>query len=491
MWEQNIFKKGTGRFIYLDSGSIRRGPPQALRSPVLNPSDTCLSFWYYMSGNRTGYLTVSIVPNMLMSMSEFNATEPSDRTMLWNREGQSDDRWYQAEMTIQAEGAFRVLLEGTTKRRHYEIALDDIRLHNSSCEDICTFDDGLCSWVQGQTDDFDWKRQSGPAATNYTGPQSGHSNGKAKVDYYMYINAASASKGGKAVLRHSGFYRPGRACLSFWYHMYGDKMGQLRVDVQKNRESPFPVWSKNGDQGANWTIAAVDLEVGPSVSFEFVGIRGNGVRGDMALDDVSLLTRSCFDCTFDEDVCLWQENEHWNLFADENTGGMYVFLSSVSADCVPYSGRNFSTPVHAMSGPVCVTFMYFLVGSKKNSLQLYMLNQNKELLIWKTTASNIESWNYVSISVEKQLFDFTLVFEMYSYSNCTAEAGIDNIFVKFGKCEEFGTSPVSTVNKWEGLGVSIISESQQLDVTKVSPYQATSSKSAVPEKRKTESRGIQ
>ncbi|KAK3591229.1 hypothetical protein CHS0354_003861 [Potamilus streckersoni] len=110
----------------------------------------------------------------------------------------------------------------------------------------------------------------------------------------MYINASSVKKGEIGILRLAGFYRPGRACLSFWYYMYGKKMGELRVYVQRNRESSFPVWSKAGDQGTNWRLAAVDLEIGPGVSVEFAGIRGSGARGDIALDDVSLFTRSCF-----------------------------------------------------------------------------------------------------------------------------------------------------------------------------------------------------
>lgn len=46
----------------------------------------------------------------------------------------------------------------------------------------CTFENGLCNWVQDQTDNFDWTRQKGRTSSSNTGPSFDHttmsSNGK-------------------------------------------------------------------------------------------------------------------------------------------------------------------------------------------------------------------------------------------------------------------------------------------------------------------------
>lgn len=42
----------------------------------------------------------------------------------------------------------------------------------------CSFEDGLCSWVQGAEDGLDWISGSGPTDTPNTGPAGDHTTGK-------------------------------------------------------------------------------------------------------------------------------------------------------------------------------------------------------------------------------------------------------------------------------------------------------------------------
>ena len=50
------------------------------------------------------------------------------------------------------------------------------------------------------------------------------------------------------------------------------------------------VWSLSGNQGDQWNDAQVSLSafVGGVVTIEFVGTRGNGYAGDIALDNISV-----------------------------------------------------------------------------------------------------------------------------------------------------------------------------------------------------------
>lgn len=50
----------------------------------------------------------------------------------------------------------------------------------------CSFEDGLCVWVQGAQDDLSWLSRSGPTETPNTGPAGDHTTGKGHS--YSYTN---------------------------------------------------------------------------------------------------------------------------------------------------------------------------------------------------------------------------------------------------------------------------------------------------------------
>ena len=50
-------------------------------------------------------------------------------------------------------------------------------------------------------------------------------------------------------------------CLGFWYHMYGNGVGTLKV-YTRSSASPNtrqPAWSKQGDQGDTWHQAKINI----------------------------------------------------------------------------------------------------------------------------------------------------------------------------------------------------------------------------------------
>ncbi|KAK3591228.1 hypothetical protein CHS0354_003860 [Potamilus streckersoni] len=300
-------------------------------------------------------------------------------------------------------------------------------------QDTCNFDNGLCGWVQGESDNFNWIRTSGGRSTINTGPKHGHTTGNDMKDYYMIIDASGRKEGNRAVLKRMGFDYEGRACLSFWYHMYGLHMGTLNINVIKNTYYPLLVWSKTGSQSESWTHAAVDLEIGYNAMIEFEAIRGNGPFGNMALDDVSLTHESCFNCVFDDDFCLWKDNQGWKLSPNEAKSGMYA-TTHASQGCVPYTGVNhiLRTPVHAMQGPVYISFLYFLNGSDIR-LQLYIISPAKAYILWKGSSCN--TWRIISVFVNESLPNFTLEFEVYTGPSCLGQTGLKNVTVVMGKCQ--------------------------------------------------------
>ena len=80
--------------------------------------------------------------------------------------------------------------------------------------------------------------------------------------------------------------------LRFYYHMYGEHMGSLYVDVfESDNSNPWSIeFSKTGQQHDHyttaWSLGVVDLPADPALRFRFRGERGGDFAGDMAFDSV-------------------------------------------------------------------------------------------------------------------------------------------------------------------------------------------------------------
>lgn len=86
-------------------------------------------------------------------------------------------------------------------------------------------------------------------------------------------------------------------CLKFWYHMFGADIGTLNV-IQKTgpgNRSEILLWTLSGQQGNTWLNARVSLSKSPNRNYwiVFEGVRGNGYRGDIAIDDIQFTNADC------------------------------------------------------------------------------------------------------------------------------------------------------------------------------------------------------
>lgn len=90
----------------------------------------------------------------------------------------------------------------------------------------------------------------------------------------------------------STVYPSGPSCLTFWYHMYGNGMGTLRVVIPM-RNGDDQLWSKSGYQGNQWIQALVDISTLDNYNIVFEGIRGINHRSDIAVDDIIFVSGPC------------------------------------------------------------------------------------------------------------------------------------------------------------------------------------------------------
>ncbi|XP_013148781.1 PREDICTED: MAM and LDL-receptor class A domain-containing protein 2-like [Papilio polytes] len=175
----------------------------------------------------------------------------------------------------------------------------------------CDFEDPkICGWMQDDLHDFDWIRlnQKTPSNFLFTGPSYDHTYGKGGSGYYMYIESTSRLVNDSARLI-SPIYDGALAkdgCFVFFYHMYGETTGGLRVyqkpenyalssllGLSSSEKQKYILFEKWGNLGNVWYDAVLPL-VDFSDNFQIVieGLRGSSFTSDIAIDDVAILQGS-------------------------------------------------------------------------------------------------------------------------------------------------------------------------------------------------------
>uniref|UniRef100_A0A3Q2R2F1 EGF-like-domain, multiple 6 n=1 Tax=Fundulus heteroclitus TaxID=8078 RepID=A0A3Q2R2F1_FUNHE len=146
----------------------------------------------------------------------------------------------------------------------------------------CNFDQGACEWVQDKTDDMDW-------TVAY------HDHGG---EYYMALSGLLGGRGDVAKLKLllSDRAHHGSFCLTFDYRVVGHDVGSLRVLLDNN---VYPVWEQSQSRNQGWQTELLTVawkeEAPQSIIFE--AQRGNGIGGEIGLDNVVLTSGPCQEDT--------------------------------------------------------------------------------------------------------------------------------------------------------------------------------------------------
>jgi hypothetical protein len=133
-----------------------------------------------------------------------------------------------------------------------------------------------------------WRTWAGSTTTGGTGPYGDHTVGSGT---YMYCETSTTGLGHPWSTFHlitpavdtSGLSVPG---VSFWYHMFGEHMGTLTVEEHDGAGGWNPVLTLTGNSGNAWHHASAPLRHGET-RVRFAYVSGSGMRGDIAIDDVT------------------------------------------------------------------------------------------------------------------------------------------------------------------------------------------------------------
>ncbi|TAK42129.1 MAG: hypothetical protein EPO28_07630 [Saprospiraceae bacterium] len=145
-------------------------------------------------------------------------------------------------------------------------------------------------WHNAPDDNFDWTVYHGPTGTSQTGPNDDVPGG----GHYAYIESSGTTcrNGNKAVLTSNCIEihaSPDSCDFSFNYHMYGVHTGSISFEITLDGGIHWQqIWQLSGNQGDGWRKQYLDLDAfdGLTAQFRFVAASGNGIRGDMAIDNL-------------------------------------------------------------------------------------------------------------------------------------------------------------------------------------------------------------
>ncbi|XP_078690665.1 uncharacterized protein LOC144921492 [Branchiostoma floridae x Branchiostoma belcheri] len=341
----------------------------------------------------------------------------------------------------------------------------------------CDFETSdLCGYTQDTTDDQDWTRHTGHTPTANTGPSVDHTMG---TGHYMYLETSVGNPGDAARLVSPSFPASSAPyCLRFYYHMFGDSTGILNLYTRKQGIMGAAVWTVSGNQGNVWNLGNAQLDGSGGFNVVFEAVRGDGFRGDIAIDDVTI-SQDCTpipttvlptttpyplaspNCTFEvSSICGYRQDIHdsaeWTRHQgqtdSDNTGpgvdhtlgtvqGHYMYFEASSID--PGVTARLLSPtlpiIPSSSSPTsyCLTFWYHMYGP-----HIGILNVNRrdsggsEIPLWRLFDDQGNTWQQGQLPLDGNT-ESTVVFEAVRGSSYRGDIAIDDVDVipYSGQCE--------------------------------------------------------
>ncbi|XP_048866511.1 MAM and LDL-receptor class A domain-containing protein 1 isoform X9 [Brienomyrus brachyistius] len=473
---------GLGNYLYVESSSPSRvGDVAQLKSPLLPPAGPqgyCITFWYHMFGATVGSLRLYL-----------QESQPLQRTLMWKRQGMQSDMWQMTQSHVTLQEVHQVVLEASVGGWAGDVALDDITLTPGACRhsgppDLCDFEDSDCDWTSES-----WVRRSGGGPSRE--PGSDHTTDTPHGHYFYLGSSSSQPPGHMASLISPEFAAGTGDCLQVWYHMDGDSISTLNVYQQSEDGGRKLVFSKTGSQGELWRLGNVRLDPMEGSAFRIVveGVRGTGVSGGVAIDDVLLSNGACPPpgvCDFQGSLCGWTNVEagdqaDWlrgrgssplpstGPCVDHTMGssqGYYVYVDSA----VGQKGDKamlYSEVFQPTQGDGCLSFWYHRHGQNIGNLSLYsgtstldkprnpFGDDEKDLLLWTEATSQGDTWIEATMAVNN-MEPFWFVFVYERGEGGPGHLALDDIQLIKGRCSSINSSLSSPAAVYVGVGLGLV-----------------------------------
>lgn len=140
---------------------------------------------------------------------------------------------------------------------------------------------------------YAWGTRTGATGTNNTGPSGDHTTGTGK---YIYAEASNGNNQSVATIISPlvNLVPLNIPELEFYYHMFGNGIGTLNVDIWTNATGWQTIFTKSGQQQTSSTQAWIKESIplfsyaDDTVRVRFRAVHGPNAIGDIAVDDVKL-----------------------------------------------------------------------------------------------------------------------------------------------------------------------------------------------------------
>ncbi|XP_075875933.1 MAM and LDL-receptor class A domain-containing protein 1 [Nelusetta ayraudi] len=444
--------------------SDKRGTAQLQSEMMAAVDHACLEMWHYAqgwgTGNSSGIIQVFV-------------KDSGGQRLVGETRSYTNSSWILDRMDYSASAPHQIIIKAWDPNLKKEIlALDDIhiirdRFCNATASDMdCTFEHGLCSWVQEVIDDLGWTLSHGlDVEQPWDGPQYDHTVGN-NEGFFLLLNGSGSKNGDTASISVPAETLSATLCVGFWYQMSGPSVPSLNLLV-KTKSSEDLIWTRQGTQNPEWINAQVTINLNGMQKLTFTGNRTTSSQGFIAIDDITVREGVCKNelmCSFDSNMCDFTNNEghhgkwvHMKATKDEvdhssgTENGFY--LTTTSAEAVQLLSRLFKSTTKP-ENEHCARFWYWLPKGPSNVLTVHVM-ENEELgdALWRTPGVPSAGWEVAEVTVSSRggKNGLYVVFQAVHGSSSASKIKLDDISVRDGPCSppascDFGSGLCSWVN---------------------------------------------
>ncbi|XP_014680989.1 PREDICTED: MAM and LDL-receptor class A domain-containing protein 1-like [Priapulus caudatus] len=449
----------SGWYIYIEVTGVAIGFKARLLSDLvnINTAGKCVKFWYHMYGADVATLSLYARqdPDVLGDA-------------IWYKDGNQGDAWMYGQVHLSDLGSRRIVFEAMAGANFLgDIAIDDITVNDGDCppqDASCDFESSdMCGYKHDVTSDFKWRWNQGHAGSSGSGPSADHTYGTS-FGHYVYIETSAQVAGETARLISGPHAQTDGKCLKFYYHMYGDHVDTLNVYLKQSAALGQPVWTMSGNQGDTWFHGMVDVKTPITYHVVFEGVVGASSKGDIALDDIILMSGDCpppGTCDFEYDTCgftnvipgadfswiRWRgptPNYGSGPHEDHTLGatGTYIIASS---DYPQLSGDRALLKSTEFTGGTkrCLVFWYYMYGAYLGTLNIIVNTiPGKNTTVWSKTHEQGPVWHLAEVDLNIAE-NYVIIFEGIIGDTYSSDIALDDISLHDKTCNKTVLPPTT------------------------------------------------
>ncbi|XP_071534123.1 MAM and LDL-receptor class A domain-containing protein 1-like [Panulirus ornatus] len=474
-----------GGYAFHETSSVPGGDAKlaVMESNIQRPTGAagkCLKFWYTVDGLSAHQLRVRV-----------RGVGSDKMATIWETRDQTRGDWKEAQALYTFTGNHTLVVEAVPAsegdpfhifRGH--VAVDDLGVRpGQECIGLCSFEAGMCDWINAVGEDFDWHLGRGTQSP-ITGPPRDHSSsrGDSLGGAYAYVDSGFPRRPDDIARLESIEFQEtdpnNPPCMRFYTFMSGSGVGTLRVILQDvvSRGKRIP-WALSGNQGSEWVMAQLPLSSNTPFKVVFEATIGKPRLGDIAIDDITIISGPCAtlprkaspptsgDCTFEDDTCGWinlrerrrlddidflrvKASEFVFPTSDHSTGnqqGFYMALENPERKLEGDHAWLFSPIMKGQLQVKCLSFWYMMFEPltdrepKLGSLSAFLMREEDQRSIILSPIWSLQNFQgltwYFGQAPLRADGDFQVVFEgVWGAANSTGTIALDDVSIFEGEC---------------------------------------------------------